>query len=342
MRRTVALLSIVAGCGIVAVGAPAALADLPPPSSADAIVAQVDGLLGVSHTHAEAGPTGGIATGNVLELGGNPPAPQFGGTQSGPGSTGNVLLDTGDTPLGRLQLTPWDASVTSPGGSTTSQGDASVAKLSLLPQLGTPLVTFDLLGSSSTATWNPDVSTAHAVANGASLSLADQLELIILHSETDSSTPGTSALLVLNDMPIGTGDQLGALCNLDLPPLLKLICLTAAGGNGTPSVSDVLSGTLLGNDQLSANVAGTTSSGGSSTSDNGGNGGNGNGGGNTGGSTGVEANQFTNGAGGQAAQAPLARTGAGIGRELAIALALVSLGVAIAGLGRARRILLVP
>jgi len=173
------------------------------------------------------------------------------------------------------------------------------------------------------------------------VNLAGQLTVVLLHSETDSSNGGSSALLVLNGTPIGTGEQLGAVCNLDVPQVLKLLCLTATGGNGVPAAAQVLGATLLDNGQLTGTVAQTTSTGGTTTSDNGGGnpgGGTPGGGGNNGG-TGVLGNETSNtGAAGTAVSGSgLVRTGADVARNVAVALALVSLGAALLALSEARR-----
>src|SRR3954469_19194384 len=51
---------------------------------ASAVAAQVDGVVAIAHTDANAGPqNGNAATADALEVGDKPPSDQFGGTQTG-------------------------------------------------------------------------------------------------------------------------------------------------------------------------------------------------------------------------------------------------------------------
>src|SRR4051794_11045214 len=95
-------LAALVGVGLLAIAAPTALADTDtvttpaPPSSASATAAKVDDVVAVGHTDATAGPADstpdGTSTGDAVELGGSPPAPQFGGTQTGDGDSHGALF----------------------------------------------------------------------------------------------------------------------------------------------------------------------------------------------------------------------------------------------------------
>ena len=69
------------------------------------------------------------------------------------------------------------------------------------------------------------------------------MHLVLLHSEVESSGKGNSYLVGLNGTKIGTQEQLGQLCALDLSGVAALSCLTASGGtaNGiTTGAAEVL------------------------------------------------------------------------------------------------------
>ena len=105
----------------------------PPPGHAEGYALLVDPLLAIGHSSADATSTGGSATGNAVELGGAPLIDgTTGGTQKGAGKKNGALLDTGVTPLGQLQLTPWSAAVTSTSAGSTADGDAALLRLFLV------------------------------------------------------------------------------------------------------------------------------------------------------------------------------------------------------------------
>src|SRR5262249_36786704 len=161
---------------LLAIAAPAALADTvivtpAPPSSAEATAVKVDDLVAVGDTRATAGPADsapdGTATGNALELGGNPPATPFGGTPSGTGSKHGALIDTGNTPVGRLAVTPWSASVGNAGDTTDAAAEAALLQLWLGPlPSGGYLASADVLRSASNAHYTPLLSSASSNSDG--------------------------------------------------------------------------------------------------------------------------------------------------------------------------------
>jgi hypothetical protein len=92
-----------------------------------------------------------------------------------------------------------------------------------------------ILHSESHASWEPTKSTGTAFSNGVELSVANILSIVLLHSEVNTSGESGSYLVGINDIEIGTEDQLGKseLCSLDLQSVLSLSCLQASGGAGS-------------------------------------------------------------------------------------------------------------
>ena len=214
-----------------------------PSGSASAYAVQVGSIAALSHTAASASGSGESATANPLELGGNPPASQFGGTQTGAGSTSGSLFDTGTTPLGRLALTPWTASATSGPSGNSASGLADIVLLDLGDQGTQQSASLRVLQSQSNAAWNGQSSTGSSSSDGAILDVGGPggLAVDVLHSESSSSGAGSSYLLSINGNQIGSSSQANGQCSLSLPSLLSLNCLTASGGTATSSAG----GTVL-------------------------------------------------------------------------------------------------
>lgn len=210
-----------------------------PASTADAYAAKVDGLLAISHTHATASGSGTSSTADPLELGGpTPPAPQFGGTQNGPGSNSGALLDTAPyAPANqfRLALTPWTVSNTQ----NTASAVSDIVLLDLGDQTTAQSASVRVLQSTSNATWSPASSSADASSDGAIVKAGGPsgLNIDLLHAETNSSGTGHSYLLSINGNEIGSSDQVNGKCTLTVPGLLALDCLTATGGVANNVVS---------------------------------------------------------------------------------------------------------
>lgn len=296
-----------------------------PTSTADAYAAKVDGIIAVSHTHASASGSGTSSTADPLELGGpTPPSSQFGGTQSGPGSTNGSLLDTSPSvPANelRLALTPWAVSNTANSASAVSD----IVLLDLGDQTSAESASVRVLQSTSNATWSSDSSSANASSDGAIVKLGGPsgLDVDVLHAETNSSGKGHSYLLSINGNEIGSSDQVNGACTLTIPGLLSLDCLTASGGvanNILSQAAGVVSVTLGGTPAgLNIGLIQTTSnSGSSSTHPSVGSGGGGNGG-NNGGNNG-SAGSGSQGAG--AGSGALAFTGTDVFTILLVALLL--------------------
>jgi hypothetical protein len=236
----------------------------PPPGSAEAYALLIDPLLAVGHTSASAGSSSSSATGNAVELGGEPLIDgTTGGTQTGPGSKHGALLDTGVTPLGQLEVTPWSADVKSTDSGTTADGDAALLRLFL----GDPtLFRAAVLQSHSHAESNSAGTSGSSSSDGAYVNAGDgALEVRVLHAESSSKSGASSYLVGINGNNIGTSDDANGSCVITVPDVASLSCLSASGGAapaGTPSQAGASVGdATIGSGQAGGTVAGTKSSG---------------------------------------------------------------------------------
>jgi hypothetical protein len=224
----------------------------------------VDPLLSVGHTSATASSSSGSATGNALEVGGEPLVDGMtGGTQKGPGSSHGSLLDTGVTPLGQLQVTPWEAAVTSTPSGTPSDSDAALLRLFLIDPT---VVRAAVLQSHSHAESDESGTSGSSSSDGVYANAGDgALEVRILHAESSSKSGGSSYLVGINDNKVGTSEDANGSCVVEVPDVASLSCLSASGGAapaGTPSQAGASVGdaTIAGG-QAGGTVAGTKSSG---------------------------------------------------------------------------------
>jgi hypothetical protein len=238
----------------------------PPPGNAEAYALLIDPLLAVGHTSATAGSSSGSATGNALEVGGEPLIDGMtGGTQQGAGSKQGSLLDTGVTPLGQLQLTPWSAAVTSTSSGTSSDSDAALLKLFLVDP---GMLRVAVLHSHSHAEANSAGSSSSSSSDGAEVNAGDgALDVHLLHSESSSSSGSSSYLIGVNGNEIGTSDDADGNCAVEVPGVVALSCLTATGGTaGTASNAGAAVGdATIGSGQAGGTVAGTHASGNKAT-----------------------------------------------------------------------------
>jgi len=227
-----------------------------PKATASAVAAKVAGIITIGETGATAGSDGGSAHAHALDIGGQTVS---GGDVTDGSKSGN-LFATPDNPIGDLELAPWSGKVTHDGGGTQSQAEAALAHAGLLG-----ILQVWLLHSQSQATWTPDASHGHAESDGAEVNLADQLDVKVLHAETDSDGKGSSAVLVINGTGILTSDQTGNACEIPADPLIDLLCLQATGGKGsdgsTTSAAEVVKETS-GVGLPAGDVVGASSSGG--------------------------------------------------------------------------------
>jgi hypothetical protein len=260
MRRTIAALAAVSGAALV-VTPGVAFAETTPAvdATASAVAAQVGDILAVGQTSAKAGQSEMEATANALAIGGAPLSEQFGGSTKSTGSSkkSGQLLDTGSTPLGRLQVTPWEAATEPKDGCRTASSRAALARVTLVDE---ETLHLNVLQSQSDASHCGATSTGKGSSDGATLNLGgDALALVLLHSEADSSNAGSTFLLSLNGNEIVTGEQAGGQCALEVPGLLGLTCLAVGGGEGTV-FSDVAK-LVVGDGALTGSIVGSQGTG---------------------------------------------------------------------------------
>jgi hypothetical protein len=245
----------VAGAELITINVPA------PVSQAEGIAANVGGVVGIGHTTADATPTSGDAVANAVEIGGKAPLAVLGSTQNGPGHTANSLLDTHQTPLGRVEVAPSSATVTDNGN--TRQSDAAAALLR--GNLFDPsFASIDVLQSQSVARHSGGVSDAFATSDALVLNFGgpDGTTLRLLHSESSSSGKGLTYIISINDHPIvSVTDVADKVCSLDLPEVLQVSCLDVTGGVGSVT-SQVLDATVGGVNGLNATAIKASGSGG--------------------------------------------------------------------------------
>lgn len=221
------------------VGAWAQAAVPAPPGTAEAVALEVEGLLGVAHTKAQADQVTGEATANALELGGRPLLGNTGGTQTGPGRTEGALLDTGDIGIGRVAVAPFAAQVETLVGQRRAQAEAALLRLVLLSPA---LLTIDLLQSFSEATHRDSTSTGSGSSDGAVVTLGGEggLRIVLLHAEGDTTNGSSSFVVGLNGTELITNEDIGQTVKvIDLPGLLTLGLVDVGGGAGTGAVSAV-------------------------------------------------------------------------------------------------------
>ncbi len=237
-----------------------------PAGSAEAYALRVGSIAAISHTKAVASSSGTSSTADPVEIGGKPLASQFGGTQTGAGSSHGALLDTGPGQPLRLAVTPWKATDTESASGSTASALSDVLALDL-GDPATPLsARARVLQSRSDATWTPAASTGSSSSDGAIVDLGgpNGLNLDVLHSQTATSGQGSSYLLSINGNQIGSSGQVKGACALGIPSLLTLDCLTAGGGAAgalDTATSGVLTATVgSGSNSLPANLVDSSSS----------------------------------------------------------------------------------
>lgn len=230
MRRPT-LFVAASACAVLTFAPIAARADFTtpaPPSKASAVAAQVGSLLDISKTDAAANRDSAESRASVLRLGGQTLF-GLGGEQKGEGETGGALLDTGKALPVQVELAPWKAAAGKEGATRTSKASAALARARM-----EKVLSLKVLSSESEAAHTDAKSTGTAISDGVDLELLDAIRIVLLHSEVTSEGKGHSYLVGLNDTQIGTADQLGKVCSLELPSIAALSCLTAEGGASGP------------------------------------------------------------------------------------------------------------
>ncbi len=260
LRLAIGALTVVPAVGAFA-GTAAATDVPPPPGNAEGYALLIDPLLSVGHTKASTAGSGS-ATGNAVEVGGKPLIDgTTGGTQSGAGSKHGALLDTGATPLGQLQVTPWEATVTNTASGSSSDSDAALLKLFLVDPT---VLRAAVLHSHSHADSNSNGTSGSSSSDGAEVNAGDgQLDVKVLHAESSSSSGGKSYLLSINGNEVGSSDQANGSCALSVPGVASLSCLSASGGKSATvnQASSSVGDATLGSGQGHGTVSGTASSG---------------------------------------------------------------------------------
>lgn len=242
MRRTI-LSAAAPACLLVGLTPVSAGADVAPPGSATAAAAKLSDQIAISATEAKADGSNSEAKASVISIGGkplqHPGGPEsvggFGGSESGEGESQGSLIDTVDKSPVRVQVAPWKARATGQkntnGGKRSSSASAALARVEVPDHAQVGVLT-----SESSAEHTNTQSTGKSTSDAAEIKAGD-LHLVLLHSEVDSNAKGDTYLVSLNGTKIGTREQLGQLCALDLSGVAAVSCLTASGGtaNGVAS-----------------------------------------------------------------------------------------------------------
>lgn len=203
-----------------------------PPGSAEAVAVQVDDLVKVAHTKAEANPdpTTSNATANALEVGGSPPLAQLGSKQTGPGEQSNALLTLGDQSSIGVQVAPSSAKVTRDDDNSTSTARAALLRLVLI---NPGLLAIDVLQSFSEARYTSATSTGTGSSDGVAATIAGQ-KVNLLHSEASTVNGGKSYVIGVNELELITNNDVGQTTKIvDIPGILKLNAVSVDGGPGS-------------------------------------------------------------------------------------------------------------
>lgn len=239
MRRTI-LSAAAPACLLVGLTPVSATADVAPEAKATATAARLSDQVAISSTAANAGESSSDAQAAVVSVGGKP-ALGTGGSESGEGESMGALVDTVDKSPVRVQVAPWKARAA--GSKNSSQGKRTSSASAALARVEVPdHAKVGVLTSESNAEHTNTQSTGKSTSDALDLSAGD-LHLVLLHSEVDSNAKGDTYLVNLNGTKIGTREQLGQLCALDLSGVAAVSCLTASGGtaNGiTSGAAEVL------------------------------------------------------------------------------------------------------
>lgn len=239
-RRRAGLAALVGGLVFLtplAAGAQTVTPTPPPPGSAEAVAAEVEGLLAIAHTKAQVDQVTGEATANALELAGNPLLASTGGTQVGPGTTTGGLIPNLDLGVAKVAVAPFTATVEKLTNERRARAEAALARLVVLSPA---VATIDLLQSLSEASHTDAKSTGASSTDGGVITLLGQggLRIVLLHSEASTANGGSSFVIGLNDTKLISNKDIGnTLKVLDLPGLLTLGLVDVNGGPGSALVN---------------------------------------------------------------------------------------------------------
>lgn len=195
-------------------------------------------IVEVGHTQASAGQESAEGSANALAVGGEPLIEgSTGGSQEGPGTNEGSLVDTGETPVGRVMVTPWSVTVEDDGTTRSSESDAALLKLILIDS---GVASVNVLHTHSEASHTDERSTGSTSSDGVRANVGgeeDGITVTVLHSETSSEAEGSSSyLLGVNDTKVGTSDS-AETCVVSAPGVITLACLQAEGGEGSSSAA---------------------------------------------------------------------------------------------------------
>jgi LPXTG-motif cell wall-anchored protein len=250
MRRTI-LSAAAPACLLVGFTPLSAQADVTPgtpapPASATATAARVSDQVKVSDSSAKADNSSSEASASVISIDGKPFPPGTesgggaGGKEAGEGENKGALIDTVDKSPVRVQVAPWKARA---DGENTKDNKRSSSASAALATVEVPdHANVKLLTSDASAEHTSMQSTGKSTSDAADISVGD-MHFVLLHSEVDSNAKGDTYLLGLNGQKIGTQEQVGQLCALDVSGVAAVSCLTASGGtaNGiTSGAAEVL------------------------------------------------------------------------------------------------------
>jgi hypothetical protein len=253
------IVAVVLGTAGVAVAAEIITINVPAPvSQAEGIGLDVGGVVGVGHSDTSAGGNSGDAVANAVEIGGQP---IIGGSQSGPGENSGALLDTKQTPLGRLELAPWEAKVTEDANTRQADAAAAAARANLIDP---DVASVDVLQSEASSTHTNLVSKALASSDALVLNFGGPsgFTVNLLHSESSSEATGLTYIIAINGTPVLSVDDIGKqVCSLNLPEVLQISCLSVTGGVGSVT-SQVLGVAVGGANGLTAQAIRAAGSGG--------------------------------------------------------------------------------
>jgi hypothetical protein len=229
---------IVAGGSVVGMstaGADTVASTPAPPAVGLGSALQLGNILSIGGSGAAAGPNGAAAGAVPVAVLGHP---LLGATQVGTGDKSGALVDTGATPLGRLQVAPYAVSVTQTATSRHAAASSAAARADIIDP---NVLHIDVLQSSSSATHTGALSTGQSVSDGVVVRVGGPSGTVIrvLHSEADSNGHGRSYLLAVGDNAIGDENVVGAVCSLNMGPALNLACLNVTGGVGGLQASDL-------------------------------------------------------------------------------------------------------
>ena len=232
MRRTI-LSAAAPACLLVGLSPLSASADVAPPanpappSGATAAAVRLSDQVAISATEATADDSKSDAEAAVISIGGKP-ALGTGGSDSGEGESKGALIDTVDKSPVRVQVAPWSTRANgqknSKEGKRTSSASAALATVEVPDHAKVKLLTSDASAEHTTMQ-----STGKSTSDAADITVGD-MRFVLLHSEVDSAAKGSSYLVGLNGQKIGTQEQLGQLCALDVSGVASVSCLTATGG----------------------------------------------------------------------------------------------------------------